>query len=112
MVKNNQPFFSQDYVENLLKEIKNGDNKTLKSRRNKKYIDGKFLYKDYVSVASQNVKPIENLLKIIENDTLFFDENTVKFLVADCAIKLLLQRKNLKNFSKELVMQQNSQQMI
>ena len=25
MVKNNQPFFSQDYVENLLKEIKNGD---------------------------------------------------------------------------------------
>lgn len=105
MVKNNQPFFSQDYVENLLKEIKNGDNKTLKSRRNKKYIDGKFLYKDYVSVASQNVKPIENLLKIIENDTLFFDENTVKFLVADCAIKLLLQRKNLKNKIKNNLLQ-------
>ena len=40
--------FDKIYIEKLLSEIKNGKNNRLKSRRNKKSVNGKALYKDYI----------------------------------------------------------------
>jgi len=94
-IKNNQPYFSEDYVNNLLKNISGSDNNILKSRRNKNYINGKFFYKDYVSDTSQNITIIEKLLESIEKNNLTYDEKLVKYITADCAIQLILQSKNL-----------------
>ena len=40
--------FDKRYIEELLSEIKSGKDSRLKSRRNKKSISGKVLYKDYI----------------------------------------------------------------
>lgn len=94
-MENNQPFFSDDYVKNLLKKINNENNQLLKSRRNKNHINGKFLYKDYVSDSSKNIETIENLLNNIQKITLPSDENIIKYILANCSIQLLMQKKNI-----------------
>ena len=60
-----KPEFSVDYVKNLKKDIASGKKNYLKSRRNKKYISGNSLYKDYVSKNSKNIQVIANLLSKI-----------------------------------------------
>lgn len=94
-IKDNIPYFFDSYVKDLINEIKVKDNNILKSRRNKNYIKGKFFYKDYISSTSQNTKIIESLLQVLEN--IHLDEKQIKYIIADCAIQLLLQSKNIKS---------------
>ena len=88
-----KPFFSQKYVNDLLKKLHDKNNSILKSRRNKNCIKGKFFYKDYVSDTSVNIKTIE---KLLETPDIIQEENFVKYLAADCAIQLIIQSKKLQ----------------
>ena len=45
----NSETFDKAYIEMLLSEIKSGKDSRLKSRRNKKSVSGKVLYKDYIT---------------------------------------------------------------
>ena len=54
-----KPMFTQEYIKSLKKEITSGGNTALKGRRNKKYVSGSALYKEYVSDNSKNLSSVE-----------------------------------------------------
>lgn len=102
--------FSLDYVEKLKKDIESGKKNYLKSRRNKKYVSGNCLYKDYVSKNSKNIQTITNLLSEINrfmdcHENLRFSRNDgtlnkdeIGFLLAECALQLMDKNYNLLKF--------------
>lgn len=94
----NTAYFSRKYVEFLIKQLLSQSSNKLKSRRNKKYISGSFFYKDYISTNSKNLKIIEKLLDYININEIILSEKEIKYIIADCAIQLLLQHQN--NVSK------------
>lgn len=93
ILENNTPLFSQNYIESVMSELKSSSSSTLKSRRNKKFASGSFLYKDYVSKDSINLSNIQELLDfVVENDISLSIEN-IRYLLADTAIQLYLSKK-------------------
>ena len=94
-VEKKNPFFSKTNTAKIKRTITSGENKILKSRRNKRFISGNYIYKSYVSESCTNLKTIQALLdKIVETDAKL-DENLIKCLIADCALKLFSLKQNL-----------------
>lgn len=94
--------FDKKYIETLLSDMKSGKDKRLKSRRNKKSINGKVLYKDYIK-SDFNCKIIEDILKCTNQIT----EDEIRLILADFAIQLY--EKSMKtSVSKELLYKGNS----
>lgn len=83
--------FSSEYVEKFVAELKSDDNTKLKSRRNKKGVTGKVLYKDYVHTA-HNQKLVADLLQlgIIEN------ERDLLVVLANFAVQLYYKSSNIQ----------------
>ena len=100
--KYNQPFFSKEYIEDILNQINSNKIKLLKSRRNKKFITGSFYYKDYINTNSINNKYVQNLLNFIYTENIKLLPQEINYILADCAIQLLIQKnnvnKNIKTF--------------
>lgn len=94
--KNSIIYFSNDYVESFLKRIKSESSTVLKSRRNKKHISGSFFYKNYITPSSKNIKIISTILDKIKKENLNLSKQEIKYIIADCAIQLLLQKKQIK----------------
>lgn len=95
------PYFSKKYVEELNRSIESDVNMSLKKRRNKKFITGNDLYNSYVSEKSQNVKSIEELFQIADEQEIHFEDDLISTLIADCAIKLWDQRMGKRAPSRE-----------
>ena len=96
------PYFSKNYVVGLRKELQNGDNQALKSRRNKKFVSGNSLYHSYVSEQCQNIPILKELLTIVSDYNIDLNTSTIQLFVADCSLHLFacrqgLQLKNKKN---------------
>ncbi len=89
------PYFERKDVNILLQNLKTGENKALKSRRNKKFISGNTLYNSYVSEYCTNKAVFENLLTIITNEKVILSSNIISLLVADCALKLFAYKNKL-----------------
>lgn len=79
--------FDKKYIETLLTDIKSGRDSRLKSRRNKKSVSGKVLYKDYIK-NNHNRKIVEDILNSCEQIT----EDELRVILADFAIQLYKQR--------------------
>lgn len=77
--------FSKAYIEHLLAEIKNGSS-LLKSRRNKKNVSGKALYKDYITNGN-NHETIGKILDSYEH----ISEAELRIILAHFAIQLYRQ---------------------
>ena len=85
----NDFFFSKNDAENIKSSIVTGE-KRLKSRRNKKYVEGCGLYKSYVSDNSPNLDAVSHVLNSIVQVSEKEDiEKLVLLVVADCSVKLL-----------------------
>ncbi len=93
--KDLEPSFSREYVENLKKELLSGDNKVLKSRRNKKYVSGNALYTSYVSENCKSVYEVRKLLGLIEENDIELTKENVQLFVADCALRLFSEKDKL-----------------
>ena len=78
--------FDKKYIEALISEIKNGKDNRLKSRRNKKSVSGKILYKDYIK-NTYNRKTVEDILNSCEQIT----EDELRIILANFAIQLYQQ---------------------
>ncbi len=78
--------FDKEYIETLLAEIKNSKDKCLKSRRNKKNISGKSLYKDYIR-SERNREIVESIL----SNCKYFSEEELRIILAHFAIQLYQQ---------------------
>ena len=98
--ENNTPLFSKNYIESVMSELKSSSSSALKSRRNKKFASGSFLYKDYVSKDSVNLQNIQYLLDYIVENNITLSEKEISCVLADCAIQLFI-TKNKINFSCE-----------
>ena len=98
--ENNTPFFTKTYVDALKNDIFSGKKTFLKSRRNKKFISGNFLYKSYVSDTNFNLPICQNLLHMIDTEKINLNSENIMYIIAECAIQLLLKR-NTNTFSDD-----------
>ena len=91
-IEGKKSYFTKEYVDSYKKDIEEGVNTSLKSRRNKKYVSGNSLYKSYVSKQCENVTNVNTLLQILEEENIQVDNQVLGIIVADCAVKLMKQR--------------------
>lgn len=82
-------YFSRKYIDKVVEDIQSGKNEKLKSRRNKKSISGKLLYKDYVKTP-ENRMVVEELIAMGE-----ISESELPLLLANFAVQLYYQKKNI-----------------
>ena len=78
--------FDKKYIETLISEIKSGKDNRLKSRRNKKSVSGKVLYKDYIK-NNHNREIVESILSSCDKMT----EDELRVILANFAIQLYQQ---------------------
>lgn len=91
--------FSYEYIQKIAQDIRSGKSKQLKSRRNKKGISGKSLYKNYVG-SGENQLVVEELLKLGD-----LSNTELVILLACYAVQLYQQRLHSKISSpQELVL--------
>ena len=86
----NSETFDKTYIETLLAEIKSGKDSRLKSRRNKKGVSGKVLYKDYIT-SECNREIVEEILSSCDQIT----EEELRVILARFAIQLYQQNVGL-----------------
>lgn len=97
------PLFSNEYIDNLMRDIKSNSSAPLKSRRNKKFASGSFLYKDYVSKDSINLSNIQELLDfVVENDISLSIEN-IRYILTDAAIQLYFSKNGINSPSENFL---------
>ena len=94
--KNNIIYFDQEYINRLKEEIKNDENKVLKSRRNKKFVSGNIYYKSYVGDDSRNLKNVENIINYIKNEKVSVTKHLVRCIINEYALQAIFQRINSK----------------
>lgn len=89
--------FDKAYIETLLAEIKSGKDGRLKSRRNKKSVSGKVLYKDYFK-SERNREIVEEILNSCDQIT----EEELRVVLACFAIQLYQQSSGIALSGKPL----------
>lgn len=94
--------FDKMYIETLLSDMINGKDERLRSRRNKKSINGKVLYKDYIK-SDFNRKIVEDILNFSNQIT----EDEIRVILADFSIRLY-EKSTKTSVSKELLYKGNS----
>lgn len=100
----NRLFFEEKEVEKLLSDIISGKTNSLTKRRNKKAIKGLNLYADYIADDGKNILIGSKLVD--KNPTLYSKKN-IRILIANLALSLYLQAKNLPLISLPEFMTQN-----
>ena len=81
--------FQKNYILSLAKRMDSGEDTRLKSRRNKKSLKGKFIYKDYI-YNDYNQSVIEEILSIKPNLT----ERELRLVLANFAVQLFYQSRD------------------
>ena len=90
-----KPYFTKQYTEKLKAELQSGKNQSLKSRRNKKFVCGNSLYSAYVSENCQNIEPLQQILRIVTDESIALSSDVIQYFIADCALHLLAQKYDL-----------------
>ena len=84
-------YFTQDYVLNLKNSIVAGDNSSLKSRRNKKFVSGNDLYSSYVSKTSENLAIVQNILLAIKEHEIETNSEIISTIISYFARQIITQ---------------------
>lgn len=90
-------YFSNNSVSHIKSHIINGETKTLKSRRNKKFISGNNIYNSYVSHSSVNVPVVQSIIDTINQKSITITDDIIAGLLTDCAVQLV----SVKTISSE-----------
>lgn len=85
-----QMYFTEEYVSNLKQSLETGERRSLRSRRNKRYVSGKGLYDRYVSDICESTDTVKSLVDKLERQNICVTEMVMRTLLADCALKLLV----------------------
>ena len=80
-------YFDKNYCQKLINDLQNGNNDSLKSRRNKKFKSGLGLYKSYISKDSQNLTSAQKLTEFFENIAL--NKKDIEEIIAFYSLKIL-----------------------
>jgi len=81
--------------ESLILQLQSGKNQSLKSRRNKKFVCGNSLYSAYISENCQNIEPLQQILRIVTDESIALSSDVIQYFIADCALHLLAQKYDL-----------------
>lgn len=100
--KNGMPLFLRESVTSLRSDIITGQNTALKNRRNKKYVSGNGIYHSYVSETCKAVKQVQHLVKLISKHNIPLNDSHLQWLLAECALQLILQKENISSSSHAL----------
>ena len=92
--KNNIIYFDQRYIDKLKKEISSDANKTLKNRRNKKFVSGNNYYKAYVGDGSKNLKNVERIIEYIKTNDVIITNTLIRCIINEYAIQSFFQKLN------------------
>lgn len=95
--------FNKIYIEKLAKAIKSGKDGRLKSRRNKKNVSGKVLYKDYIK-NDVNRTVVENILSTCD----CVSEDELRIILVYFAIQLFCQSNNTDFYDNPLVIKNSN----
>lgn len=111
IIIDNEPCFSKQYINKMLKKIKSQASEMLKSRRNKTFVKGSFFYKDYISENSRNLKIVQDLLGFISEKNLILSGSEIKYLLVDCAIQMYsdFAENNINNLQTYLQVAENNE---
>ena len=90
-IKDNNFYFSEETIKAITSNLNSSEGKLLKSRRNKKYISGNFLYKDYISKESKNIDSVMELLTCLENTSP--EPEHITLFIAEAALQFYYQKK-------------------
>lgn len=85
------PRFSPEYAKQIKDHLQSKDSRTLKSRRNKKYITGNHIYRSYVSESSDATRQVLSILEYIDIHRIEIHELEICTLIAECAVQLCTQ---------------------
>lgn len=109
IIIDNEPCFSKQYINKMLKKIKSQASEMLKSRRNKTFVKGSFFYKDYISENSRNLRIVQDLLGFISEKNLILSGSEIKYLLVDCAIQMYsdFAENNINNLQTYLQVAEN-----
>lgn len=83
-------YFSVEYANSVKDSLKRGENKALRSRRNKKYVSGSNIYNSYVSENSTAKANVQTILDYIKERELEIGDLEIAAFVAECATQLFL----------------------
>lgn len=104
VLHNNSPMFASKYIGILKKEIMNGKNLSLKSRRNKKYVSGNNVYSSYISSNSINLPVIHSIIDYIRSEEITITDEFLSVLLADCAVRLILSKSGVSFLTRNEVL--------
>lgn len=96
------PFFSREYIIEIKDNIKSGKNTALKSRRNKKYINGSHVYHSYVSKESQNLRIVQDIISYVEENHIELTDDFLCTILSECAVQFILEKSNFKKYPNSL----------
>lgn len=102
VTKNGSPLFLRESVASLKFDITTGKNTALKNRRNKKYVSGNAIYRSYVSESCKAVQKVQHLVKLISKHNIPLNDSHLQWLLAECALQLILQKENISSSSYAL----------
>lgn len=91
-IEGKMPYFTIEHYSKMKSELSNGKNTALKSRRNKKYVSGNEIYKDYVSPNSLALGTVQQILSLVSECNLVLTDTIISYLLAECAVQLIGQR--------------------
>ncbi|WP_202108715.1 TaqI-like C-terminal specificity domain-containing protein [Succinivibrio dextrinosolvens] len=94
-IENKKNYFTKSYISKLKKEIKSGKNLSLKSRRNKKFISGSYIYNSYVSKDSTSIEIISRLLENVDSHKIDIDTDHLRMIMSETALSLIVKRLEL-----------------
>ncbi|MBO5447440.1 N-6 DNA methylase [bacterium] len=88
-VIDNIPYFTREYLSDLKRSIVVGENSSLKSRRNKKYVSGNDLYSSYISENSKNIELVQNFIQTIKNLNIELTDEIISTIIVNFARQIV-----------------------
>lgn len=90
-IVDNIPYFTGGYLQELKFNISSGDNSSLKSRRNKKYVSGNNLYSSYISDNSRNIEIVQDIVQIIKDFDIKLTNEVISTVIVTFARQIIKQ---------------------
>ncbi|MBO4980848.1 MAG: N-6 DNA methylase [Lachnospiraceae bacterium] len=105
-IMDGHPVFNREDVEALCYEIREGNNPSLKSRRNKRFLRGNVISRSYLSAGSPNLKSVQSVLDALTPYSAEAPDTAKTYatplstpqicaILSECAIQLICQHQNI-----------------
>ena len=95
LYEDGNPLFLTDNIRSIKKKLQSGEDKSLKSRRNKKYISGRGMYNSYIPDDLPNAMMTENLVRaVFSYPGSVMDDRMLSAVICCAAIQMILSSEN------------------